>query len=273
MMDTLISILSGSSAYNVEIRTFGQAFMGALAVRDGANKNKKMNWFHAFALSTVVAFGGGWFGFVWMGKPTSLITQGDVIITLCVISFVFVNYTPFDLGYKFGSILPVKIFMNCLAQLFRALGMIGFINACAAEVGASKYYPTPILGPVIYGTLLGNMGAFFVKGFNQHLEKAIPWPFQNGLVVGFLYHVFTHDKEGVMGISLREAVRSTGIQGDMDDKLFATLFVTSFMQFSGLLMLPEFFGPSGNPIDAPIRIMRSVSNFSMGSSVEEPKKS
>ena len=49
--------------------------------------------------------------------------------------------------------------------------MIGFINAAAAEVSASKYYPTPVLGPVLYGALLGNMGSFFAKGFHGHLEK------------------------------------------------------------------------------------------------------
>ena len=179
-MDQIIAFLSGASPYHAELRTFGQAFMGALAVRGGANKKKDMNWFHAYALTTIAAFGGGWFGFIWMGKPTSLVTNGDVTLTLTAIAFWFLTYFPLDIGYNFGRILPVKILMNSWAQLFRGLGMIGFINACAAEVGPSKYYPTPILGPVVYGTLLGNMGAFFLKGFNKHLEKDMPWAFQNG---------------------------------------------------------------------------------------------
>jgi len=254
MAGIIISILTGTSPFNVELRTFGQAFMGAMAVRRGKNKNKEMNWFHAFALSTIVAFGGGWFGFIWMGKPTSLITNGDLTLTLCVISFIISTYTPMNIGYKFGSFLPVKIVMNCWAQLFRALGMIGFINAAAAECFPSKYYPTPILGPVVYGTLLGNMGMFFLKGFHQHLEKDIPWPFQNGLVIGLFYHVYTHDKLGYLGITLRSVVQSTGIQGIMDDNIFATLVVTVFMQVSGILMLPEFFGPTYNLLLAPKRM-------------------
>jgi len=254
MEGLIISILTGTSPYNVELRTFGQAFMGALAVRRGKNKDKEMNWFHSFALSTIVAFGGGWFGFIWMGKPTSLITNGDLTLTLCVISFIISTYTPMNIGYKFGSFLPVKIIFNCWAQLFRALGMIGFINAAAVECVPSKYYPTPILGPVVYGALLGNMGMFFLKGFHQHLEKDVPWAFQNGLVVGFFYHVYTHDKLGCMGIALRSTVQSTGIQGIMDDNLFATLVVTIFMQVSGVLMLPEFFGPTYNLLLAPKRM-------------------
>jgi len=274
MIESIVNILTGSSPYNVELRTFGQAFMGAMAVRSGKNKNKEMNWFHAFALSTIVGFGGGWFGFVWMGKPTSLITNGDITLTLTAIAFVISTYTPMDIGYKLGSSLPVKIVMNCWAQLFRALGMIGFINACAAEVGPSKYYPTAILGPVVYGTLLGNMGSFFLKGFNQHLEKAIPWPFQNGLVMGFFYHVYTHDINGSMGITLRSAVQSTGIQGSMDDKLFAILVVTSFMQVTGVLMLPEFFGPTYNLLLLPKRMLfdNLISTTKTSSTVVEKVK-
>jgi len=258
MIDLIIAFLSGSSPYHAELRTFGQACIGAMAVRGGANKNKDMNWFHAYALTTIAAFGGGWFAFVWMGKPTSLITNGDVTLTLTAIAFVLMTYTPMDIGYMFGKLLPVKIVLNSWAQLFRGLGMIGFINACAAEVAPSKYYPTPVLGPVLYGTLLGNMGAFFLKGFHNHLEKDIPWPFQNGLFFGLFYHLYTHDKEGSMGIALRSAIQSTGIQGTLDDKLFATIVVTGFMQLAGLLMLPEFYGPSFNLILLPKRLLSSV---------------
>lgn len=277
MIEYLASILTGTSPYNIELRSFGQAFMGAMAVRSGKNKSKDMNWFHAFALSTIVAFGGGWFGFIWMGKPTSLITNGDLTLTLCAISFLISTYTPMDIGYRFGSSLPVKIVMNSLAQLFRSLGMIGFINACAAEVGPSAYYPTPILGPVVYGTLLGNMGSFFLKGFHQHLEKQIPWPFQNGIIMGFFYHVYTHDESGSMGIFLRSIVQSTGVQGDMDDKHFATLVVSIFMQISGILMLPEFWGPNYNIFMLPKRLLdRLVTTNNLVSSsgiIEEQKES
>lgn len=250
------SILTGSSPYNAELRTFGQAFMGAVAVRSSNNKNKQMNWFHAFALTTIVAFGGGWFAFLWMGKPTSLITNGDVTLTLTAASFVIATYTPYDIGLKVGTSLPIKIVMNSWAQLFRSLGMIFFINTCAAEVGPSKYYPTPILGPVVYGTLLGNMGSFFLKGFHGHLENGIPWPFQNGIVMGLFYNIYTHDVNGMMGKTLRSIVQSTGIQGDMDDKHFATLVVSIFMQITGILML--FYGPKYNIFFLPSRIFNTL---------------
>jgi len=257
MLDLIIAVLSGASPYHAELRTFGQAFMGALAVRGGANKNKDMHWFHAYALTIVTAFGGGFFAFLWMGKPTSLITGGDVTLTLTAIAFAFITYLPLNMGYSIGKTLPVKIVMNTWSVFFKGLGMIGFINAAAAEVSASKYYPTPVLGPVLYGALLGNMGAFFAKGFHGHLEKGMPWPFQNALTAGFFYHLYTNDKEGFIGNTLRSVIQSTGIQGEMEDKLFATLVVTSFMQIAGLLMLPEFFGPSFNLLLLPKEILSS----------------
>ena len=73
--------------------------------------------------------------------------------------------------------------------------------------------------------------------------------------MGFFYHVYTHDINGSMGITLRSAVQSTGIQGSMDDKLFAILVVTSFMQVTGVLMLPEFFGPTYNLLLLPKRML------------------
>ena len=74
------------------------------------------------------------------------------------------------------------------------------------------------------------------------------------MVVGLFYHLYVHDKEGSIGNALRSTIHSSGIQGTMDDKLFATIIVTSFMQISGMLMLPEFFGPSYNLFLLPKRI-------------------
>merc|ERR1712014_545331 len=91
--------------------------------------------------------------------------------------------------------------------------------------------------------------------------------------MGFFYHVFINDKEGSMGITLREAVRSTGIQGTMDDKLFATLVVTSFMQLSGILMLPEFFGPSYNILLAPKRFVSRLTTRKINDGSDKVEKS
>ena len=178
-MNAFVDLLIGTSPYNAELRTFGMAFQGAMTIRNGPNKDKNLPPFYAYCLTLLTAFAGGLFGFMWMGKPTSLITGGDVTLTLTAVAFFLATYIP--MGQQIGNLLPVKVVTTSFAQLFRALGMIAFINTASAEVSPSKFYPSlNVLGPVLYGTLLGNMGAFFSKGFDGHLGKGAPFPMQNG---------------------------------------------------------------------------------------------
>lgn len=246
-MDILISVLTGSSPYNAEIRSFFMAFQGAMNVRSGANKSGQMNWWHALCVTAVTAFGGGLLNPIWLGKPAALIAGGDVAIPIVIIAFVLANYTPI------GSYFPVKLVTTVWAQLFRSLGTMAFITAAYNDdlVPPSKYYPIPVLGPVLYGALLGNMGAFFLKGFHGHLEKGMPFPFQNGFVCGLFYHLYANDHEGPLGEMIRTQFAFG--QGSMDDNTFATLVVSAFMVVTGLLQLPEFLGPSFNPFLAPFK--------------------
>jgi len=183
MSEVFFAYLCGTSAYHAEMRTFGQALQGAMAVRKGPNKDGKMHWFHAFALTTILAFGGGWFTGLWLGKPTSMISSGDVNVTLAMIAFIIVNYTPFDIGYKTACSLPGTFVITSFAQMFKSMGTIGFISVAANELNPSKYYPTPIIGPILYGALLGNMGGLFRNGFDGYLVNGMPWPFQNGMLI------------------------------------------------------------------------------------------
>ena len=142
----LVTLLTGDYEFAAEFQALGMAFQGAMAVRTGANKDGKMNWFHAFALTTMLAFGGGWLGFMLMGKPTSMVSGGDINVTACAIAFLVVNYSPFDIGYKILSLLPFKILITVFAQLFRSGGMIKFINTAFSEIKPTRYYPIPVVG-------------------------------------------------------------------------------------------------------------------------------
>ena len=139
LLDMIMEFLTGTTPYHVELRTFGIAFQGAMAVRNGLNKDKKMNPFHAFAWTTILGFGGGWFTFLFLGKPTSMIASGDVNITLSFLAFLIVNYMPGDIGYKLGMSLPGMLLTTSLAQMFRSMGTIGFISTAAKEISPSKY--------------------------------------------------------------------------------------------------------------------------------------
>jgi hypothetical protein len=178
---TVLSFLTGNFYLTGELQALGMGFQGAMAVRNGRNKDRKMAPFHAFALSTIYGFGGGWLGFIWLGKPSSMITS-DINVAACVVAFVAANYIPFDLGFKLGNFLPVKIVVTSLSQLFRALGLIKFITVAfnLLKDTPSAYYPIPVIGPILYGSLLGNMGGLLLNGIDGHLKNGMPWAFQNG---------------------------------------------------------------------------------------------
>lgn len=250
----LVEFLTGSFSYATELQALGMALQGAVAVKSGLNKDGKMHWFHAFALTTIVAFGGGWLGFMLMGKPTSMITGGDINVGSCIIAFLVVNYTPFDIGFQLLNFLPVKIVVTAFAQLFRSSGMIRFIKTATSEIQPSPYYPTPLLGPIVYGTMLGNMSGFMLKGFDGYLGGGMPWPFQNGLFIGTFFHIFAHDEKGFLGTTLRGVFKSMGSEtllGGLDDVTFAHVITAGFMQLAGIMMLPNFLGPTFNPIVDP----------------------
>lgn len=259
----LVELLTATYPYANELQALGQAFAGAMAVRAGANKDGKMHWFHAFALTTILAFGGGWFGFLLMAKPTSMIAGGDVNVTACIIAHLTVNYTPYDIGYKLLNLFPFKLLIMVFSTLFKSTGMIKFINTGFSEIKPTPFYPIPVMGPVVYGTMLGNMGGLFLKGFDGYLKNGTPWPFQNGIFIGTFYHLFANDSEGILGTTLRGAFKFIGdgaLLFGLDDSTYAHVITAGFMQISNLMMMPEFLGSSFNPIvDPPMWLGRTLS--------------
>lgn len=245
----VIAYLTGQYAFSSQLQAFWMAFQGAIKVRLGPNKNRDMAWFHALMLTTVSAFAGGCFAPILMGRPTPMLSS-DLCLAMSVVAFIIVNYMPFDLGFKVGRTLPVTLVTTTFAQLFRSIGIVRFTDIAydAFKDSPSHYYPTPVLGPIMFATMLGNMGGFFAKGFHGHLENGMPWPFQNGFFCASFYHFIVHDKDGFIGITLRKAVNAVPIiKMGLDDKTFAITFVGAFMQITGILQLPAFLGPSFSP--------------------------
>lgn len=180
-MDYAVQFATADFPYAKECQCLGMAIQGAVMIRRGPNKARNLHWFHAFVYSVLAGFAGGWLGFMWMGKPSSMLAS-DINFGCCIIAFVLVNYTPFDIGYTLCSSLPVTILYTSFAQLFRSSGVMGFVKACygAFKDNPSPYYPIPVFGPILYATLLGNMGGIIMKGLEGHVQNGMPWPVQNG---------------------------------------------------------------------------------------------
>lgn len=106
----------------------------------------------------------------------------DLSFGSCILAFILVNYTPFDLGFKTCKFPPVVIVTTIFAQLFRSSGIMKLVMICYGvfKEHPSPYYPIPVFGPILNATLLGNMAGFVLKGLEGHVCNGVPWPAQNG---------------------------------------------------------------------------------------------
>jgi len=244
-----IAFLAASFPYATEFQSFFMALQGVMIVRNGSNKDGKMPWFHAFAQGVVISYAGGLLAPFWMGRPTPMLSS-DVNMASCIIAYILVNCVPFGIGHKVSKLLPMRVVTVMGAQLFRAMGTIKFVNIAyeAFKDSPSAYYPTPIFGPILNGTILGNMGGLFWNGFNTHFGNGMPFPVQNGLFVTSLYHFVSHDS-GPIGESLRTGIDllPSALTMGLSNTKFAIVVVSLFMQINGILQMPDFFGPSFNP--------------------------
>jgi Na+/H+ antiporter NhaD/arsenite permease-like protein len=177
-----VHFLTADYPYASELQAFFQAYAGHLMVRRVHNNERQMNWFHAFMLGAVSSMGGGTFAPLLMGRPTFVLAN-ELTVPILVVSYLLAYQTPFDIGYKFGNTLLFRIISTPFTSMFKTSGTVGFSTSAfyAFQDNESKLYSIPVVAPILYPTLLGNMGAFFVKGFNGHLKNGMPWAFQNGM--------------------------------------------------------------------------------------------
>ncbi len=247
MSSYIISFLTGDFPYTTEFQAFFMALQGAMKVRTGKNKDGKMNWFHAFCQGVVLSYAGGLLSPLWMGKPTSLLSN-DINMASCIIAYILVNYVPLNIGFNIANLFPMRLLTVMGAQLFRAMGIMKFVDIAfnAFKDTPTKYYPTPILGPICNGMILGNMGSFFALGFEGHLKNEMPLPFKNGLFVSSFYHFLANDK-GPIGEYLRSIIEPFTL--GLTHEVFAVVVASLFMQSWAILQMPEFLGPQFNPFN------------------------
>lgn len=154
LFDRTVQFLTGTSPYATELQCFWMAIQGAVAIRNGPNKDKHMHWFHSLVFSTIAGYGGGLLGFIWMGKPSSMLSN-DLNIGSCLLAWSIVNLMPYDIGNKICNTIPVVLITTSFAQLFRCTGIVRFVRVCYNEFKSnpSVYYPIPVFGPILYATV------------------------------------------------------------------------------------------------------------------------
>lgn len=186
-MNLLANLVTMSFPYATETVCLAMAIQGSMAVRQGPNKSRSMHWFHAFVRSTLTAYAGATFTNIFMGRPTAMLSN-DVFFGACLLGYLLVNYTPFNLAYLVFNSPPGQLVVTVLSQVFRVGGIKGFSDAAFAmfKENPSPYYDVPVFGPILFPSVLGNMGGFFFGGLDGYLEKGMPWLFQQVSVCVYL---------------------------------------------------------------------------------------
>jgi len=250
VVPTVFEFLLGNFPFSAEVQSICMALQGAMIIRNGINKDGKLDWFHAFAKGIIIAYGGALFTPLWMGRPTPMLTN-DVSMASCILAYIIVNCMPLDMGYNIAGLFPTRLIVVMGSQLFRTMGIIKFVSIAytALKDSPSVYYPTPIFGPILNAAILGNMGSFFALGFDGHLKGGMPLPFQNGLFIASLYHFTINDKDGKIGELFRFVLDPAVEASGLSHTEFVTIFASVFMQTWAILKMPDFIGPSFNPFN------------------------
>lgn len=129
--------------------------------------------------SLLIGFGGGTFAPLLFGKPSGLLSSGDFVCFCSFISYYIIFHLPF--GYDIFSFLPIKIWTTLSSQLFKAGGICSYTTIATGLFKETKYYPIPIMGPILAATLLGCVFATSERAstrlgiWNSEFSKSKPY--------------------------------------------------------------------------------------------------
>ncbi|CAN0227462.1 unnamed protein product [Discosporangium mesarthrocarpum] len=140
----------------------------------------------------MVVFGGGILAPLLLGKPPVMLVN-DLLVPVVCTAWFLVNRTE-GFVFKFLATPGINQTMLVLGECFRANAMCGVVQIAFKAISPSKYYPIPIWGPVLLGTI-GACGGMFLpldKGL-QGLKNGAPWPMQSAFYGSLFFHLTVND--------------------------------------------------------------------------------
>lgn len=129
----------------------------------------------------------------------------DIIIPMCVVCWYATHYIP---GVQTTLMwTPVKCVWQVLLALFRTHAVCNMVAMAHQTLLPGAYYPIPLMGPILAGTVLGAAGMFipFDKGMTP-VTNGSPWPLQGAFMAATFYHLMVNDTTGFMGNALRSLI-------------------------------------------------------------------
>eukprot|EP01036_Dinobryon_divergens_P025048 gene25048-33560_t len=263
----------------------------ASAVRMTEQKSgRRAYWLQSLVSVVIGGFGGGIVGPLLIGRP-SIITANDNIVSMAIVWWYLIVNVP-GVHYILHNYSLVKAVWTVGLGIFRTNAVIGVVAAAHQVLSAGPYYPVPLVGPIVVGTVQGSLGAFlpFDKGLAP-IADGCAWPMQGALLTAATYHILVNDQTGFLGEAGRWAIRgepwqqlcyavaavlgvpSGSVSVDRDGVVLAIAAVQVLT-----LLLQTFWRPAFNPFSALHGLLYAVfrvqgpSSSSSSSSSEKEKK-
>lgn len=229
------------------------AIAGAVEVR--RVHGDRLHWMHAMILTTVCGNGGSALAPMWMNTSKNTMGGNDFQIACCVAAYFLVQKIPG--GYSLCERRPVALVLAAFSGLYRATRVVTFTSqgyetfrkyepvsyyhgfaSDPSHSATPSLYPIPVFGPILFGTLFGNMGGYLQKSFHGRMEKTgLPVSFLCALISAAFYHFFVHDHSGFVGPALRWPIHwlvQSHTSSSIDDSRLAMILVSGFLQIAGL---------------------------------------
>lgn len=141
----------------------------ALAVREdlgsGAQAFSRKHPLALWLSTMLMVFSGGMVANLLLGEPMIAPIKNSPQLAIATIVWYVVFYTPFDIGYKIGKFLPVKLVASAMKEIYRCKKIHDGVSH------AAKLYPNAYVIMILIGTLKGN-GAGFTKLFERLIRGA-----------------------------------------------------------------------------------------------------
>lgn len=192
------------------------------------------SWLHHLVLVFLTGFAGGTFIPIFFGR-TPVLFVNDVLVPLVCVSWYLVHFT------RAGSILqssPLKYVLVGLFEMYRAASILKTVAQVATDIPPGPYYPIPLVGPILVGTLSGSMGAFMPpdRGIS-FLASGVPLNLQTTMLACAFFHFAAHDPH-LVGAYLRGL---PGLRLSEPDNLKAlTVLFFVAMAFISLIKGPDY---------------------------------
>lgn len=196
VLDVLVELLTMQPEWFSHAALFCFVFMIARNVA----RVPKVSWLQRLVLTFTAAFGGGTLVPLLLGKPPVWLLN-DLLVTVTLLCWFLANYTP--VGRLVDSTTVLRLPLNLMANVFRGNGCCNTTAMASKALPSSKWYPTPLFGPVFLGTLGSTGGNFlpFDKGLAA-LRNGLSMAFQPPLIGAILYHLIVNDAAGPIGSAI-----------------------------------------------------------------------